>query len=408
MNTRLRILFQPKTHFFLYALLLVATPFLLLQNYLQSFIGQMSAKSFEIFNFDFPFIVAIVLIFLVILIIVLRKKFTLTRIISWAIILILFWIGQKSTDYYFNHDFYELQYNWHYFAYGIFAFLSYQRLKVKAFTAQKIILVTFISAICISTFDEAIQMPLSNRIFDLGDIAKDLWGTIIGLVFIFFILENGKILKYGWKIRQRKIKDYLQNPLSLIILEFIFAYIFMVITSILTDSKYFFVAIFIPILIFLIFFCILHLSQIKIYRYIFISIFAVLICIQTIFIFKYKNQSIVYYNDGLTIYKGIPLYYFDVLIYPNEMFRLVDKKESFNKRDLQTILDFTENILIIGSGENNSGGKGFPIETESQFIYNRNTDKGLQIITLKNNEACKKFNQLCKENKRPALILHYE
>ncbi|MCD4772239.1 MAG: VanZ family protein [Bacteroidales bacterium] len=406
MNNKLKFLFQPKTHWFLYILLLILTPFLLLQNYLQSFIGQMSVQAFEVFNINFPYTVAIALIIVIALIIFLWKKFTSIRLIGWGVILLLFWIGQKSTDYYFNHDFYELQYNWHYFAYGIFAYLNYRRLSVKKVSPQKLILNIYIYAICISTFDEAIQIPLSNRIFDLGDIAKDLWGTIIGLVFIFFILENGKILKNGWKIRQKKTKDYIQNPLSLFLLEIVFAYILMFISSILTDTKYLFPAIFISILIFLLFFFIFHLSQKKLYRYIFLTLFISLIGVQGIYFFKYKNQNIIYNNNRLLIYKGIPIYYFDLLIHPDGMFRLVDKKETFNKRDLQKFMNLSENILIIGSGENNTGGRGFPKDTESQFIYNNITNSGLQIIKLENKEACKKFNQLRDEGKKPTLILH--
>ncbi len=408
MHDRLKFLFQPKTHWFLYILLLILTPFLLLQNYLQSFIGQMSVQSFEIFSINFPYTVAIALFFIITLIIFLWKKFTSTRLIGWGIILFLFWIGQKSTDYYFNHDFYELQYNWHYFAYGIFAYLNYRRLSTKNIPPQKIILYTYIYAICISAFDEAIQMPLSNRIFDLGDIAKDLWGTIIGLVFIFFILENGKIIKNEWKIRQKNIKDYLQNPISLFLLEIIFAYILMVISSILTDTKYLFPAIGIPILIFIIFFFVIHFSQKKLYRNIFIILFIIFISIQGVFFYKYKDHNIVYYKNQLTIYKGIPVFYFDILIYPNGMFRLVDKKETFNKRDLKKIMSFSENILIIGSGESDTGGKGFPEDSESQFVFNYINKRGLQVIKLKTKDACKKFNQLCDEGKKPALILHYD
>jgi len=408
MHNRFKFLFKPKTHWFLYILLLVLTPFLLLQNYLQSFIGQMSVQSFEIFSINFPYTVAIALLLFITLIIFLWKKITSIRLIGWGIILFLFWIGQKSTDYYFNHDFYELQYNWHYFAYGIFAYLSYRMLSTKNISPQKIILYVYISAICISTFDEAIQMPLSNRIFDLGDIAKDLWGAIIGLVFIFFILENGKIIKNAWKIRQKKIKDYLQNPISLFLLEIVFAYILMLISSILTETKYLFSAISISILTFIIFFIVLHLSQKKLYRNIFIILFIIFICIQGVSFYKYKDQNIVYSKNQLIIYKGIPVFYFDVLIYPDGMFRLVDKKGTFNKRDLNKIMSFSENILIIGSDENISGGRGFPEDSESQFIFNYVNKRGLQVIKLKNKDACKKFNQLCDEGKKPALILHYD
>ena len=203
MNKQIKILFHPKTHLFLYILLLVLTPFLLLQNYLQSFIGQMSAESFTVFNFDFPYTVAIALVFVITLSIIFWKKFTSTRLAAWGFIIFLFWVGQKSTDYYFNHDFYELQYNWHYFAYSIFAYLSYRMFITKKTSPQKIFLYVYFSALCISAFDEAIQIPLSNRVFDLGDIAKDLWGSTIGLIFVFFIFENGKILKNGWKLQHK-------------------------------------------------------------------------------------------------------------------------------------------------------------------------------------------------------------
>lgn len=406
MNRKTGIIFKPETHRLLYILLLIATPFLLLQNYLQSAIGELSNLSFTIFNFTIPVPVAVAFILVVTVIIFTYKKINKQRIIGWCVIFILFWIGQKSTDYYFNHKFYELQYNWHYFAYAIFAYLNYRVLSGKNATRQKIIALTFIYTLAISTFDELMQMPLSNRIFDIGDISKDLWGAMIGLFFIFFILENGEIIRDGWKIRHKKLKGYFSNPFSLLIVEFIFAYVFMVTASLLTISTYILIIVLISVLLILIIFVVVHLSQNKISRNLLIIIFAGLIITQGYFIIKFHDQDIVYYKNKLLIYKGVPVYFFDVLIYPDGTFRLVDKKKVFNQRDQQTILELSENIIVIGSGTDGSGGKGFPIDTENQFVYNASMKQGVQIIIMNNDNARDKFNALKAEQKRPILILH--
>ena len=114
-----------------YALLLIATPFLLLQNYLQSFIGKLSEINITLFENEVPIIPLIAFLLVLFLAIGLRKHFTRTRTIGWLIIVIMFWIGQQLTDFYFHHRFFDLQYNWHYLAYTIFAYLNYRYLKQK-------------------------------------------------------------------------------------------------------------------------------------------------------------------------------------------------------------------------------------------------------------------------------------
>jgi len=114
-----------------YALLLIVTPFLLLQNYLQSFIGKLSEINITLFENEVPIIPLIAFLLVLFLAIGLRKHFTRTRTIGWLIIVIMFWIGQQLTDFYFHHRFFDLQYNWHYLAYTIFAYLNYRYLKQK-------------------------------------------------------------------------------------------------------------------------------------------------------------------------------------------------------------------------------------------------------------------------------------
>ncbi len=180
----------------------------------------------------------------------------------------------------------------------------------------------------------------------------------------------------------------------------------MIIASILTEASYVFIAVIISLIIFGAIFLIIHLSQYKSYRNLLFILFAVIVIVQGVFIYKYYDNNIVYNNNKLLVYKGVPIFFFDVLIYPDGMFRLVDKKKVFNQRDQQTILNLAEYIVVIGSGTDDSGGRGFPQDTETQFVFNESTNQGIQIITLKNNMACDKFNTLKVERKSPMLILH--
>ena len=405
--------YNPITHLILYILLLIVTPFLLQLHHLQPAIGMLSRLSIHIGKLKFPVVLSIVFIFVIFLIIKYRKQLTRLNIFTFLFVIFMIFLGQSSTDYYLNSSFYDLQSNWHYLAYAIFAYMIYRFYKWKKLQAKQIILNTFITALCISTFDEIFQLFMTNRIFDISDIAKDLWGTIIGLIIIFIVIEKGRMIKSDnhpkknlykpvWRIRHRKIKDYFIQPFSLLFLEIIFTYILLLFSSLLTDASCRKFAVLFTIIGFLIFFFILHNSQKKIFRIIFIG----LICIQIISFIIFFNQNIVYSSKRLTIYKGIPIPYFDIMIYPNGTFRLVDKKMVFNERDRRTIYQEAEDILLIGNGYEGKGGKGFPKETEMQFIFNPAKKKGLQIIILKTPEACKEFNRLKQEGYNVLFINH--
>jgi VanZ family protein len=396
----------PLLNLSLYVLLLIATPFLLLQNYLQTSIGKLSELFFEVAGFKIPYIIIIALTFSLILIIKNLKHFTRFRIISIIITLFLIFIGQKLSDFYFNHKFYELQYNWHYFAYGIFSYIAYRYFRSKNKSDAKIILYIFIAAICISTFDEFIQIYISNRVFDIGDIGKDAWGTVIGIFFIFFVVKKGNIIKQGWKIREKKMRDYFKNPFSILILETILTLILLFISSILTEMEYLTIAILISLAIFFLFFLIFHLSQRKIINKIIIVITIIYFLNQGFFFIKYHKENIVSNSYGITIYKGIPLFFFDIMIYENGFFRFVDKKHSFNKRDINTICHHANDILLIGTGKYGDGGNGFPEKIVAQFIFNSVKLKPLQIIILDTPSACKKYNKLKKEGYNVLFIIH--
>ncbi len=387
-----------------YSLLLIATPFLLLQNYLQSFIGHLSDIKIELFEIKIPVVPFIAFLLALFLAVWLRKKFTRNRILGWVAIVIMFWVGQQLTDFYFHHRFYDLQYNWHYLAYAIFAFLSYRYLKEKGAEKSKILISTFFSALLISAFDELIQVPLSNRVFDLGDVSKDLWGTLIGLIFVFVIIENGKLFSDPFKIRFPKLKEYPEHAVAAFFYLTLFALFFMAFTSVLSDTHYFFQAILFPVAAFFLVFLFIHLSQFKAKWAVWLLLSAViagLIYLQV----NYRNKGVVAINNHLFLYKGIPVFYLDVLIYPNQTFRPVDKKDFFNQRDKKTIKKLSEDILIIAAGTNRDGGKGFLTDEISDFVYNEFNQKGMQVIVLDNKSAFAQYNRLINEGKRITMIV---
>jgi len=400
--------YSPATNLILYILLLVVTPFLIVQNYLQQVIGMTSQLSFSFLGMNIPFIIATATIFILILIIILRHKITIFRIYSIIVVIVMMILGQNSTDYYFNHKFYELQHNWHYIAYAIFSYIIYRYLKQKKYSSERIILYTFISASFISIFDEAIQILISNRIFDVCDIAKDIWGSVIGMIVIFFVVEQGKIIKKGWRLRQKKISDYIKNPLSLLFLEMIFAYLLLLISSILSHNEYLGEAILFSFISFVVFFFIFHNLQRKKFRITVISFVVTILLLQTIFFIKYRNSNIVYNRKGMIVYKGIPIPYFDIMIFPDGTFRLVDKKIYFNQKDkVNRIFKYANDILLIGSGENGEGGMGFIDEQrETQFIFNSQKKLPLQVIVLKTPDACKEFNLLNNKGYDVMFIIH--
>jgi len=397
---------SPVVHLVMYSILLFATPFIMLRNYMQEAIGSLSRFSFNLFSTEIPYILAIAITAAILLIIIYRRHITLYRVLAIVAVLLMFALAQKSTDYYFNHKFYDLQHNWHYFAYGIFAFMMFRALKTKNIPTEKIILLTFVAAICISSLDEGVQVFISNRVFDMSDIAKDTWGVLVGMVVIQFVAKSGYITREGWNVRQKKVGDYFKQPFSLLVLEFVFAYILLFTSSILSDSRFWYMVVGITLAVFTVIFAIIHLSQIKGFRYAFVGMAAVIIILQTVFFIKYRNDNIVYNSYAITVYKGIPILYFDLLIHPNGMFRLADKKHDFNQRDMIFFNHHARDILLIGSGSEGQGGKGFPETWETQFIFNPVTERGLQIIIQETPKACKTFNRLKEEGKDVLFVLH--
>jgi VanZ family protein len=396
-----------RLHAIMYGMLLVATPFVLLQNFLVEKIAQISSSSFELGNTELPILPILTAVLVIVLLVRLRSYLTWTRVLAPVIVVLMNALSQQITDYYFDHNFYDLQQNWHYFAYGIFAYMVYRDLAPRKVPPAKIMLITYLVALSLSTFDEAFQMHMSSRVFDVSDIAKDLWGSLMGIVFLYLIVTEPGTLARQWKrVRHRRVQDYLKHPPSLLLLMFVFALLLLCYSSLLSEYEYFGYVVLLTVLSFTAFLFLLHLNQYRIFRFALISTFVCVALLQTYFFVKYRSDNIVYNRHGLTVYKGIPILFFDVMVFPDGTFRLVDKKHFFNFRDQNFFKKQRTDIIVISSGSRGEGGHGFPVKAPVQFIYNPYTQRGTQVIILENSQACELFNRLKDEGKNVLFVLH--
>jgi VanZ family protein len=390
---------------FLYQFLLVATPFLLVRNYLQQAIGSLSQWSLKFAGFRMPYVLLTLVLFLVIILIYNWQRIKLKAFLILASVIVLMGIGQSVTDYYFNHDFFELQHNWHYFAYGTFAWVSYLYHKKKGYSLVRYVWQTVLMGQLISLFDETAQIFISGRVFDICDIGKDLWGVIVGIMVIIASVP-ASYRDYPFKLLQKKLRDYFYNPYSAVFVLLIYGFLFLCIGSVLTETRYLVQVLLWSVGIFLFIFGLIHFMQFKISRLIIIILLAAALTISAVTIKQNSQKVIIQKQAGLLQWRGIPIPYFDLMIMRNGMPKFVDKKIYFNKKDkINRIYGMTEDILLIGSGSKGQGGKGF-YDGESHFVYNPVTRKPLQILVYPNQQACRIYNQLSSDGKEILFIIH--
>jgi len=396
-----------RLHVVMYSMLLVATPFVLLQNFLVEEISRLSVTAIELGSCSVPVLPIIALIILTGLLILLRKKLTWLRIAGVGVVLGMITLAQQITDFYFNHNFYDLQQNWHFIAYGLFAYMMYRDLAPRQIPVARIMLLTYLIAIVFSTFDETFQMNMSSRIFDVSDIAKDLWGTLMGIILIYLWTSAPQSLKSEWRLlRPRSMRTWFSHTPSLLVLMMAFALFLLCYGSLFSDFEYWWQVVLLTIGSFAGLFLILHLSRYKTIAGIMVVGLTCIAILQTYLYVRYRSDNIVHNEHGLTVYRGLVIPLFDVMIYPDGAFRLVDKKHYFNSRDLEFLLKEGPDIILIGSGSEGKGGQGFPKDAAVQFIYNPYTQRGTQVIILKTPEACEVFNRLKQGSKNVLFVLH--
>ena len=404
---RVHWIHSSRLHVVMYSMLLVLTPFLLLRNFLQPAIARFSRAGFEFAGTQIPIVPVLALVLLISSLIYFRACLTRIRVLAGVIVLFMDALAQQISDYYFGHKFYDLQQNWHYLAYLTFSIMVYRDLAPRGARMTKIMLVSFLLAVSFSAFDETVQLGLSGRAFEMGDIAKDAWGAVMGIVLVYLGGSQPDSLRTHWRqLRHETVRGYLGNPASTMILLIALGFLFIGLASLLTELEHCTLIILLTVGGFVVFFVLFHLSQRKWVKYSLVAVLLVGLGAQSYFFVKHRAEYIVYQGPGLTVYKGIPIFFFDVMIFPDGTFRPVPKKHWFSLRDRKFFLKQETDIILIGSGTHGRGGRGFPEEAVSQFIFNPFTNDGTQVIILPNSEACPLFNRLKREKKDVLLVLH--
>jgi len=401
------LIHSTRLHLVLYSFLLVLTPFLFLRSYIVYLISQVSEFPLPLGPIRLPLVPTIASILLIAALLRFRRFVTRRLLLAAGIVLAMDLLAQRISDFYFSHKVYDLQQNWHYIAYGLFAFMAYRDFSPRGWPLPRILRLIFIAALAFSCFDETFQKFMSSRVFDLSDIAKDSWGSLMGLVLIVVPGRRWEELARGWsQFRREGLRRAWHNPLTTFGLMFVFDVILLSCGSLLSDFEYVLHAAGLTLLIFALLLgigALLHRRGGRIG--VAVALLAALGAIG-IGALGHRDRPITRCQYGLTVYRGVPIPFFDVMIYPNGRFRLADKKHFFNKRDQDFLLKRKADIIIMGSGSRGLGARGFPESSEVQFLHNPYTGRATQVITLKTPAACELFNRLKREHRNVLFILH--
>lgn len=396
-----------RLHVSLYSALLIFTPFIMLRTYMQDALGKFSASHVSLLGLSVPTVPLIAGVLALVALILARRRMRRRHLVAALIGLAMFRLGQLVTDYYFGHRFYEVQQNWHYVAYSIFAFMVYRDQRSRGAPLARFMLITFGLAFVYSAFDEWFQLYINQRIFDPCDVAKDVWGTVIGMTMVLVGGQHAELRGGAWhRVRQPSLRAWFRHAPSVWVLLAGLGFLFLIISSLLTDHHYLLNILWITLACWAVYAAVLHLSQFRVTRWGLLALAVIGVAALGVSHLQHRGDGIGRYRYGLTVVQGIPVPYFDVLVFPDGRFRPVDKKHYFNVRDRIFIDKQRADIVLIGSGYRGLGGLGFPHQKGSRFVYNAQTRRGMQVIIEPAGEACEHYNRLKEQGKRVLLILH--
>ena len=397
----------PRVHAVIYALLLLVAPFLMVRRYLQVAVGHLSRIELPVAELGIPVVGIAAVVAAALLLYRWRRLLTRTRGAAIVTGLAMIALAQQIGDHYFAHRAYDLQLNWHYLAYGIFAFVLSRDLSSRGLPPARIIWLTFWIALGLSVTDELFQLLVSSRTFDTGDIAKDVWGVLAGMVIIHGGDDSERGLLKSWRpLRKPHLRDYRQAPASLLLLLIWCGFVFLNVASLLTSIAYGELVVVFTVAISFAGIMVFHYSSRPRFRVAAIVTAGLILLLQGAICLRHRGTALASPRPGVTLYHGLPIAFFDAIIFPGGGFRLADKKASFNQRDQWYLLSHKPDVILLASGPRGRGGRGFPENTTSQFIYNIHTRDATQVVTLPNREALTMYNRLKEAKKNVLLVLH--
>jgi hypothetical protein len=399
--------YSPHVQAVLYDILIVATPLVMVRAFMQQFVLSLTRYSFTLSGVEFPTVPTLVAFLSAVLLVAFRRHITGRRVLAAAIVLVMMALAHRISDFYTDLKFYDIQQNWHYFAYMLFSVVIYRDHMSRGLPVAKMLVTAYLVGFTLSAFDELFQLFMSSRVFDLGDVAKDCWGVSMGLILVYVGGGKWEEMRSDLKaVHYPRLRDYWTHPFPTLLLIIVHSFIFLNVASLMTDPEHVPAVLLIASGLFIVFYLLVHLTRFAAPRYVLSGALMLAAIGQIWLCLSCEPDRINFNRFGITVYRGIVIPFFDVMIYPDGKFCLVDKKHDFNSRDRHFFMKKGADITLIGSGAYGKGGNGYPRKSPSQYLYDSYTRRVTQVIILDTPSACRTFNRLKSEGKHVLFILH--
>ena len=331
-----------------------------------------------------------------------RRQLAGHRILGIVALSVMVAMGGWISDYYLGYSPLDIRKYWHYLLYGLLVLLAYRAYPPIRMEAADFIYLAVALTLLISSLDEAFQGFISHRVVDLSDIAKDLWGTCMGLIVVFLLIESGERVRLSRQMASPRLFGCFRHisPLTICVIG---GASLLLTSSVLTEFRYWPHAIILAMVL-----TSLVLLGVRIcarrQKPITICLLLALLMASVLFLdMQHAFTDVMYCRKGLVTCGPIPIPFFDVLIRSDGSFRLVDKKESFNRRDLQVLLHGSPDILLLGYRIRDSH-LTLPVGRED--LCSDPVQHKTQIIVLSPEEACKEFERFVSMGLKVVLVIH--
>lgn len=404
-----RILANRVLHFASIGLVCFGVPFVLVTRGLQASLRAFSHLTLPFFGFDIPFIPVVEVLMAALVLLYVRDKITKRRVYACLVMFAVFLFSWFVTDVYLYLSLYDIQANYHYAAYGLMTVLFFRAFYREDRAQHKLIYAAFATCMLISLADEGAQRVASHRVFDLNDNAKDALGVVMGLIVVHFIMT-----KYGTADLksipkgEKRIGEYVKNPASAIVILGIFTLIFLTVSALFSDPSYWYVTVLCTFLLFAVAMALLYATRFKMGRRALSTVIVILVLAQVVSVFVYWDDGIVFHSSCVTVYRGVPVPFCDVLVYPNGMVRPADKHHIFNSEIMGFFANYAPSIIVVGSNRHGDPNADVNVDAKygSYLAYSSQLRRNIQVVTTSPEEACALYNQYRQEGKNVMLALH--
>ncbi len=397
----------PLTHLLWYCVLLLFLPPLLMKNHLAPAVSVMSREGIALGGVRIPFLLLAALVLLAGWLVLARRHITRVRVVAGLSIALMVDVSHRICDVYADLPFFDLRQNWHYGAFGLLTLLA---LRVfRRLPTERQILFSYLLVQGFYCFDEVAQIWIVSRVFDMNDVAKNGWGSLMALVFGLYVIHEGRTMGSSRLLHDR-LSGYLGSPRAVLLQLLSFNFILLLVSSVLAEPRYWVLVLTLSFSLYLVTFVLLHLSRLRPFRIGLVACGVAAVLALGASWSRHRNDDIHHYSPeglGLFVYKGIPVPFFDLVVYPDGTAKPINKKPSFNTDDRRYILNRRPDIAVVGTGHEGSGGLGLsrPGDNTSWLVFNPETGRPTQLMIMPNPEAVETFNRLKREGKARVLFV---